>query len=122
MFNDSGEGSRTRKLFRGSDPFWNRLSVATPLHEALEGVELRQAELVVDLGRVAVAVFGALPELAAVLAAREHRLVLLRLMTEDGALLAFQVARGQRHDPLDLVRLPFFPGAAVQPDFEMLAV
>src|SRR5262249_1442483 len=71
-----------------------------PLDEAFEGVELRQAEVVVDLRGVAVAVLGALPELAAVSAAGEHRPVLLRLVAEDRLLLALDVVRAERHDAL----------------------
>src|SRR5262249_8732932 len=94
----------------------------TPLHEPFEREELRQPQVVVHLGRVAVAVLGALPEFTAVHAAGEHGAVLLRLMAEDGRLLALQVARAERHDPFNFVRLPLFPGAAIEPDLEVLAL
>src|SRR5439155_18268084 len=93
-----------------------------PLHKAFQGVKLRQTQGVVKLGGGAVAVFGPLPELAPVGAAGEHRPVLLRLVAEDGELLALQVVGRQRHHPLDLVRLPLLPGPAVEPDLEHLAL
>src|SRR5438876_771229 len=49
-----------------------------PLHEPLQRIELRQPQLVVHLRGVAVAVLGALPELAFVGAAGEHRLASYR--------------------------------------------
>src|SRR5437660_263428 len=89
-----------------------------PLHEAFEGVKLRQPQRIIRLGRVAIAVLGTLPEFALVAAAGEHRPVLLRLMPKDRALLALQIARAQGNDALDLVRLPFLPRAAVKPNLE----
>src|SRR5262245_303685 len=91
-----------------------------PLHEAFQRIKLRQPELIIDFRGVAVAVFGALPEFAAIRAAGKHGPVLLRLMAEDRLLLALQVAGTQGHDALDLVRLPFLPGAAVEPDLKLL--
>src|SRR5689334_7801268 len=79
----------------------------SPLHEAFEREKLRQPEVVVHLRRVPIAVLGTLPELAPIRAAGEHGAILLRLMAENRGLLAFQIARAQRHDTLDLVRLPF---------------
>src|SRR5262249_14365589 len=73
-----------------------RRSVAAPLHKALQRVKLRQTQGIVDLGGLAIAILGALPELAAISAAGEHRPVLLRLMSEDGQLLALQVVGAQR--------------------------
>src|SRR5262249_5741600 len=99
---------------------WRAWSLVLPLHEALDGVELGQAQLIVGLGRVAVAVLRALPELARIQAAREHRPVLLRLMAEDGELLLLDVLRPEGDDALDLVRSPLLPGAAVEPDLEGL--
>src|SRR5205085_9354172 len=81
-----------------------------------------QAELVVDLGRVDITIFRALPEFALIGAAGKHRPILLRLMAEDGELFPFHFCRTKRHHALDLVRLPFFPSAAVEPDFELLAL
>src|SRR5438445_6208 len=95
-------------------------STVAPLDEAFQGVELRQAELVVDASRLPVAVPGTLPELAPVRAAGEHGPVLLRLVAEDGHLLALDVVGPQRHHALDDVRLPLLPRAAVQPDLEVL--
>src|SRR5947209_7283827 len=66
---------------------------APPLHQPLQAVELRQAEAVVQLGGVAVALLGALPELAVVGAAGEHGPVLLRLVLEDRLLLPLHVVR-----------------------------
>src|SRR5581483_5702839 len=37
-----------------------------------------------------------------------------------GLFLLLQVARAERHDALDFVRFPFFPGAAVEPNLERL--
>src|SRR4051794_15602086 len=67
------------------------MSLLAPLDEPLQGVELRQPQLVVDPGGVLVAVLGPLPELALVRPPREHRPVLLRLVPEDRLLLALQV-------------------------------
>lgn len=64
------------------------LLLVAPLHEAFQGIELGQAELVIDLGRVPIAILGALPELAAVHTAGKHGPVFLRLMPKDSVLLA----------------------------------
>src|SRR5207237_4488251 len=93
-----------------------------PLDKAFQRVKLGQAELVVDLGGVAVAVLGALPELAAVGAAGEHGPVLLRLMAKNGHLFPLHVVGREGNHALDLMRLPFFPGAAIEPDFSRRAV
>src|SRR5688572_25662622 len=111
----------TRAAQRSGAPSQLSPSGAAPLHEALQRVELGQAQAVVDLGRVPVAVLSPLPELAPVGVAGEHRLVLLRLVTEDGDLLPLDVVGTERHDALDLVRLPLLPGAAVLPDLGALA-
>src|SRR5205814_1811284 len=66
---------------------------AAPLDEAFQRIELRQAQPVVGLRRLAVAVLGPLPELALVAAAGEHRPVLLRLVAEDRLLLPLDVLR-----------------------------
>src|SRR5439155_20997993 len=58
---------------------------------------------------------GALPELALV-GAGEHGAVFLRLVAEDRLALAPDFAGAERHRHLDRLRLPFLPGAAVQPD------
>src|SRR5262245_56619961 len=83
------------------------LTRLVPLYKAFQRIKLRKAELIVDLGRVAVAVFGALPEFAAVDAPRKHGAVLLRLMAEDGEFFPLQVIWTDRHDAVDLMRLPF---------------
>src|SRR5690606_19633360 len=70
--------------------------LAPPADEALDGLVLRQAELVVKLGGRAVAVFGPLPELALVRSG-EKGLVLLRLVLEDSVSLAFEFIRRERH-------------------------
>src|SRR5262245_47349334 len=95
--------------------------VAGPLHEALQGIKLGQTEGVVELGGVASAVFGALPELPAVDTAGKHAPVCLTLITEDGQFFPLEVFGTKRDDALDLVRLPFLPGTAVKPGFEVLS-
>src|SRR5262249_24391982 len=77
-----------------------------PFHERFQGIILRKAKGVVSPSGSEVAVLGPLPELAAVRAAGEHRLVLLGLVSEDRLLLAFQHFRRERHGHFDLVRLP----------------
>src|SRR5438093_9470922 len=71
---------------------------------------------------MAVAVLGALPEFAWVDAARKHGPILLRLVPENSQLFPFQIIRADRHDPINLMRLPFLPGAAVLPDLEALTL
>src|SRR5262249_29584776 len=97
-------------------------SLPAPLHEAFQGVKFRQAERVVHLRRVRLPALGRLPELTVAQPARDHRPFLLRLVAENRQLLALQIGRAQRHHPLDLVRLPPPPGAAVEPDLELLAL
>src|SRR5437763_1055091 len=92
------------------------------MNKALQGEKLGQSQRVVRFSGVAVTVFSTLPKLPAVGAAGKHGAILLALMPENRVFLAFQVARTKRYDPLDLVRLPFFPGAAVKPDFKALTV
>src|SRR5690606_24267180 len=87
---------------------------ALPPHESLDCLILGQAELVVELGGGAVALFGPLPELA-LIGAGEHRLILLALMAENGVALAHQLLWAEGDGHLDLLRLPFLPGAAVEP-------
>src|SRR5207247_9201750 len=87
-----------------------------PLHKPLDRLVLRQAELVVLLGGVAVAVLGALPEFPRVAGAGQQGLVLLALVLEDGHALAEQLVGAERHGHLDLVDSPLLPGAAVEPD------
>src|SRR5688572_14788556 len=87
-----------------------------PPHEAFNRLVLREAELVVLLSGVAVAVLGAFPELALV-AAGEQGLVLLTLMLEDRDALALYLVGREWHRHLDLVDAPFLPSAAVEPDF-----
>src|SRR5262245_18023043 len=86
-----------------------------PLHKTFERVKLGQAELIVHGCRVAVAVVRTLPELPTVAAARKHRPVFLRLMLEDGELLAVHLIGAERHDPLNLMRFPLLPGPAIEP-------
>src|SRR5262245_7091804 len=105
----------------GKNAFPTR-SLRLPLDEAFQGIELGQAKLIVNLGRVPVSFLSSLPELARVDAAGKHRPVLLRLVPENGHLLALQVLGAQGHDALDHMRLPFLPGAAVEPDLEHLSL
>ena len=95
--------------------------IPTPLHKPFQGKELRQTQGIVDLGRVLVSILGPLPELTPVRAAGEHGPVFLRLVPEDGLLFPLQVAGTQGDHPFEFVRLPFLPGAPVQPDLERLA-
>src|SRR5439155_15560532 len=76
-----------------------------PAHEPFDGLVLRQTQLVIDLGRLAVALFRALPELALV-GAGEHRPVLLALVLEDRVALAAQFTGAERHRHLDPLRFP----------------
>ena len=91
-----------------------------PAHEALDGLILGQAQLVVELSGGAVAVLGPLPELARVVGAGEQRRVLLALVLEDGDALAGHLIRRERNGHLDLIRVPLGPGAAVQPHVAVL--
>src|SRR5436305_59356 len=92
-----------------------------PLHEPFQRIKLGQAEVIVDLGGMAVAVFGPLPELPAVHTPGEHGSVLLRLMAEDGEFLPFEIVGADRHHAIDFVRRPFLPGTPVEPDFKLEA-
>ena len=55
----------------------DRRCLFSPPHKTFQSVKLGQAEQIVHLGGAAVAVFGPLPEFAAIAAARKHRPVLL---------------------------------------------
>src|SRR2546429_8589149 len=87
-----------------------------PSYESLDRLVFCQAKLVVKFGRVAIAVFGALPEFAWV-GAREKGFVLLALVLENRQALTgdFIGAEGDGH--FDLVNAPLHPSAAVEPDF-----
>ncbi len=70
---------------------------------------------------VPIAVFRALPKLAAIAAAGEHGSIFLRLMPKNRLFLAFKVFRADGNDALDGVGFPLLPGAAIKPDLELLA-
>src|SRR5579859_7362564 len=93
-----------------------RLQLPAVAHERFQGVELREPELIVDGGRVLGALLGPHPEFAFVGARKKGR-VLLRFVPEDRLLLAFHEFRTERDGPIDVMRLIFLPGAAVEPDF-----
>src|SRR4029077_9809689 len=88
------------------------------LYEPFERIKFRQPKRIVNLGGIAVTVLRPLPALTPIDAARKHRAVLLRLMPKDRHLLSLQIHGAERHHALDLVRLPFLPGAAIKPDFK----
>ena len=67
------------------------------------------------LGGSAGAVFGALPELAGILA-RERDDVFLREVTVDGVTLFNHFVRAERNCHVHTGELPLHPGAAVEPD------
>src|SRR5262249_16685289 len=96
-------------------------SGVAPLDETFQRVELRQSELIIGLGRVAIAVLGTLPELAPIRAAGKHRPVLLRLMAEGCLLLALDIVGTQWHHALDNVWIPLFPRSPIEPDLKLLS-
>src|SRR5690242_16918648 len=77
---------------------------------------LGQPEAIELRGCTFVPCFDALPELALVVAAREGRRVLLRLMLEDRLNLESQFLLRERHEPGCVVDRPLLPGAAIEPD------
>src|SRR4051812_42536039 len=93
-----------------------------PQDKTFQCEEFREAELVIDLGGMAVAILGSLPEFAAIGAAGKHGPVFLRLVTKNRDLLFLQIFGAERHHPIDFMRLPFLPGSAVEPDFEVEAL
>src|SRR2546429_5242463 len=90
-----------------------------PPDEPFDGFVLRQAELVVEVGGFAVALFCALPELA-VVGAGEERFVLLALVLENGDALALHFLGRERDGHLGLVDAPLLPRAAIEPDLAAL--
>jgi len=81
-----------------------------------DGFVFGQSEAVVNFSGRPVAVFSALPEFALV-EAGEHRAVFLGLVFEDGHAFAMELVGGKGDGHFDFFRLPFLPGAAIEPDF-----
>src|SRR6516225_6223660 len=71
---------------------------------------------------MAIAIFGALPKFARVDAAGKHGPVFLRLVPENSEFFPVQIVGTNRHDAVDLMRLPFLPGPAILPNFKVLTL
>lgn len=87
--------------------------------EGLDGFVAGQAEVVVAIGCAAVAIFGSLPEQAVIIAQEGGRFH-LRLVAEDGITLLAQLFGAEGNGHLDILDIPFGPGAAIHPDAAVL--
>src|SRR5258708_3421362 len=94
-------------------------TLLTPADETLDRLVLGQAELVVQLGGVAIALLGALPEFTCVAGAGEEGAILLAFVLEDGHALSHHLIGAQGDGHLDFVRAPLLPRAAIDPEIAM---
>src|SRR5262249_39700806 len=116
---EAGRAWRERaELFSLHPPRSTRHRSFLPPHETFEGLKLGQAKFVVEPGRVPGPIPRPVPKLAAVDPSREHRPILLGMGAENRHFFPLHVVGTERNRPFDFVRLPFFPGAPVEPDLE----
>ena len=88
-------------------------------HKYLNGLILRQAELVEVLGCMLRALFCSLPELALVFS-REWHDVFLREMAEDSMTLLYQLIGAEGNGHIYHAEFPLLPGSAIEPDVAFL--
>src|SRR6266704_7064828 len=87
--------------------------------ETFDGFVFCQAQRVVNLRRLPIAVLSALPELTLV-GAGKHGTILLALVLENRATLAEQLQGTERDRHLNLFGFPLLPCPAIQPERTVL--
>ena len=87
--------------------------------EGLDRLVFGQAEAIIGPGEPPAPIFGALPELPAVVP-QEERLVLLGLVSENRAAPTQNLLGTERHREIDLIQLPLGPRPAIEPEFRLL--